>query len=135
MVRSEGITRVSVTILLHDENYEVVAPAEVVQELKDHVQDICSKAGITQQHLEGALDQLLENIELVPFSTYDSKLREALQCVRDESDAPFAGVALARSPSTIVTYNRRHFNSKRLSRHEVRVLTPVEAVDLLRVRD
>jgi predicted nucleic acid-binding protein len=131
LVRSEGITRVSVTILLHDENYKVVAPAEIVQELKDHVQDICSKAGIMKQHLEGVLDQLLENIELVPFSVYGSKLREALQCVRDESDVPFAGVALARSPSTIVTYNKRHFNSRRLSRHEVRVLTPVETVDVL----
>jgi putative PIN family toxin of toxin-antitoxin system len=136
LVRSKGITRVSVTILLHDENHKAVAPAEVIQELKDHAQDICGKAGITQQNLERALDQLLENVELVPLSVYGSRLQEALQSVRDESDAPFAALALARSPSIIVTYNKRHFDSRRLLRRRVRVLTPVETVGMLySVRD
>ena len=113
-----------------------MAPAEVIQELKDHAQDICSKAGIRQQHLQRALDQLLQNVELVPLSVYSSKLHEALQYVRVESDAPFAALALARSPSMIVTYNRRHFNSRRLLHRGVRVLTPVETIGILySVRD
>lgn len=109
----------------------VVAPGEVIEELKGHAQDICSKAGITQQHLEKALDQLFENVELVPLSVYGSKLHEALQSVRDDSDAPFAALALAKSPSIVVTYNKRHFDSRRLLRHRVRVLTPVEAIGIL----
>jgi predicted nucleic acid-binding protein len=108
----------------------VVAPAEVIQELKDHTKDICSKAGLTKEHLEKALDQLLEKVELVPFSTYSFELHEALLSVRDQSDAPFAALALARSPSIIVTYNKRHFNSSRLARRGVRVLTPVETVSI-----
>ncbi len=108
-----------------------MAPAEVIQELKDHTQDICSKVAVTKSHLEKALDDLLENVELVSLPAYSGKLHEALRSVRDESDAPFAALALARSPSIILTYNRRHFNSRRLNRRGVRVLTPVETVHAL----
>jgi predicted nucleic acid-binding protein len=59
LVRSEGITRVSVTIPLHDDNHKAMAPAEVIQELKEHLPHICSKTGIAKPHLEKALDQLL----------------------------------------------------------------------------
>lgn len=125
MVRSEGITRATLTILLHDENCEVIAPADVVEELSLHIPEICRKAGITQQLLEEALNRLLENVELAPILSYESKLPEALQFVHDESDAPFAALALARSPSTIVTYNKKHFKSRGLVHRGVQVLTPV----------
>ena len=132
LVRSEGITRVSLTILLHDENCEILAPADVVQELRAHTQEICHKAGITRPLLEATLDRLLENVKLTPLSSYQKELHQALQFVRDESDAPFAALALVRSPSTIITYNKRHFNSRGLVRGQVQVLTPVEALRELR---
>lgn len=75
-----------------------MAPAELIQELETHTQEICRQAGITQQHLERALDQLLENVELVQLTVYRGKLHDALLFVQDESDAPFAALALARSP-------------------------------------
>jgi predicted nucleic acid-binding protein len=128
LVRSEGITRVNITILLHDATQKVVAPAELIQELRAHTNEFCRKSSITLQHLERALNQLLENVELVQLSAYRSKLHEAVQFVRDESDAPFAALALARSSSIIITYDKRHFNSKRLLRRGVRVLTPVDVV-------
>lgn len=128
LVRSEGITRVSLTILLHDEKCEVLAPADVVEELRAHAQEVCQKAGITRPLLEATLDQLIENVELAPFSSYQNELHEALQFVRDETDAPFAALALVRSPSTIITYNKRHFNSRRLTDRQVEVLTPAEAL-------
>ncbi len=56
LVRSEGITRVSLTILLHDENCEVLAPADVAEELRVHAQEICHKAGITLPLLEETMD-------------------------------------------------------------------------------
>ena len=114
LAKSEGITRASLTILLHDENCKVLAPADVVEELRKHTQDICNKAGITRPLLEDALDRLLENIDLAPVSVYENELHEALRFVRDDSDAPFAALALMRSPSTIMTYNKRHFNSRLL---------------------
>ena len=132
LVRLEGITRVSLTILLHDENCEVLAPADLVEELRTHAQEICHKASITRSLLEETLDRLLENVELALLSSYRRKLQEALQFVRDESDAPFAALALMRSPSTIITYNKKHFNSRRLLRQQVQVLTPVEALSKLR---
>lgn len=132
LVRSEGITRVSLTILLHDENCEVLAPADLVEELRTHAQEVCHKASITRSLLEETLDRLLENVELALLSSYRRKLQEALQFVRDESDAPFAALALMRSPSTIITYNKKHFNSRRLLRQQVQVLTPVEALSKLR---
>lgn len=132
LVRSEGITRVSLTILLHDENCEVLAPADLVEELRTHAQEICHKASITRSLLEETLDRLLENVGLALLSSYRRKLQEALQFVRDESDAPFAALALMRSPSTIITYNKKHFNSRRLLRQQIRVLTPVEALNELR---
>lgn len=128
LVRSEGITRASLTILLHDKNCEVLAPADVVEELRAHTQEICHKARITRPLLEETLDRLLENIELAPLSSYQSELHEALQFVRDESDAPFAALALARLPSTIITYNKRHFNSRGLVQRQVQVLTPIAAL-------
>jgi predicted nucleic acid-binding protein len=96
--------------------------------LRDHAHEIGSKAGIAQPLFEDVLDLWLENIELVPSSVYEKRLREALRLVYDESDAPFAALALIRSPSTVVTYNRKHYNSRQLLRRSVQVLTPVEAV-------
>lgn len=130
MVKSEGITRVSLSILLHDENCEVLAPADIVEELRTHAYEICDKAGITRPLLEDTLDRLLENVDLVPLSSYRNVLREAMQYVRDESDAPFAALALAlvRSPSKIITYNKKHFNSTGLMRRQVRLLAPVAAL-------
>ncbi len=132
LVRSEGITRAALTILLHDESYQVIAPADVVEELRVHAEEICRKAGITQELLEGALDRLLESVKLAPLLSYQSELYKALQFVRDESDAPFAALALARSPSTIITYNKKHFNSRGLLRRGVQVLTPVAVLRGLR---
>jgi len=128
LVRSEGITRTSLTILLHNDDCTVTAPVDVVEELKEHVEEICDKSGIARPLLEDALDRLLENIDLAPASLYEQELHEALQFVRDESGAPFAALALTRSPSTIITYNKKHFNSKKLLQRQIRVRTPVEAV-------
>lgn len=132
LVRSEGITRVSLAILLHDDNCEVTAPASVVEELIAHSQEICDKAAITRPLLEETLNRLLVDITLAPLSSYQRKLHEALQFVRDETDAPFAALALVRLPSTIITYNKRHFNSRRLRHRRVQVLTPAEALRELR---
>jgi len=128
LVRSEGITRASLTILIHDENCEVLAPAEVVEELSTHAQEISHKGNITRSLLEETLERLLEKVQLAPLSSYRNELQEASQFVRDEGDAPFAALALVRSPSIIVTYNKKHFNSKRLMRRQVQVLTPVEVL-------
>lgn len=128
LVRSEGITRASLTILIHHENCRVLAQADLVEELKKHSQEICNKAGLTRPLLEDMLAQLLENIDLAPVSLYENKLREALQFVRDDSDAPFAALALRRTPSTIITYNKRRFMLRRLLRGQVQVRTPVEVV-------
>jgi predicted nucleic acid-binding protein len=128
LVRSEGITRTCLTILLHDDNCKVTAPAGVVEELKKHIDEICDKSGIARPLLEDALDRLLENIDLAPASLYANELHEALRFVRDGSDAPFAALSVIRSPSTIITYNKKHFNSRRLLRRQVRVRTPVEVV-------
>jgi predicted nucleic acid-binding protein len=132
LVRLEGITRVSLTILLHDENCKVLAPADVIEQLRAHAQEISHKASITRSLLEETLERLLENVQLAPVSSYRNELQEASQLVRDESDAPFAALALVTSPSIIVTYNKRHFNSRGLMRRQVRVLTPVEVLRQLR---
>lgn len=132
LIRSEGITRVSLTILLHDENCEVLSPADIVEELRAHALEICHKASITRPLLEETLDRLLQNVQLAPLSSYQNKLHEAMQFVRDETDTPFAALALVRSPSTIITYNKRHFNSRGLTRRHVQVLIPVEALRELR---
>jgi predicted nucleic acid-binding protein len=102
LVSTEGITRTSLAILLHTDNCEVIAPAELSEELRAHSTEISGKAGLTQQQLEEALDRLLENVELVPLSGYTSELKRALKLVRDETDAPFAALALARAPSTLL---------------------------------
>jgi predicted nucleic acid-binding protein len=100
----------------------------VVEELRRHTQEICNKAGIARPLLEDTLNRLLENIDLAPVSLYENELPEALRFVRDDSDAPFAALALIRSPSTIVTYNKKHFNSRQLLRRGVHIRTPVETV-------
>ena len=128
LVRSEGVTRTSLTILLHDENCNVSAPADVVEELKKHIEEICDKSGIARPLLDTALDHLLAHVDLVPASLYENELREGLEFVRDETDAPFAALALMKSPSVIVTYNKKHFNSRRLMQRHVDVRNPVEVV-------
>ena len=128
LVKSEGITRHSHTILLPDQNCKVQAPAEVIQELRKYADEICDKASITKSLFEETLDRLLENIHLVPAPLYEYKLHRALRLVRDEDDAPFAALALTEAPSTIITYNKRHFKSKPLFRQRMQVRTPVETV-------
>lgn len=108
-----------------------MVPAEVVQELKAHARTISSKAGISDRLVETAIEQLLSRVVPISASTYRNRLPEASQYVRDESDAPFVALALTKSPSIILTYNKKHFVSRRLSRRGVRVLTPVEALQLL----
>jgi len=135
LVSTEGITRTSFAILLHTDNCEVTAPAELSEELRAHSTEISGKAGLTQQQLEEALDRLLENVELVPLSGYTSELKRALKLVRDETDAPFAALALARAPSTIITYNKKHFKCRELLRRGIQVLTPAVAVSQLRHGD
>lgn len=135
LVSTEGITRTSLAILLHTDNCEVIAPAELSEELRAHSTEISRKAGLTQQQFEEALDRLLENVELVPLSGYISDLKRALKLVRDETDAPFAALALAKSPSTIITYNKKHFKSRELLRVGVQVLRPAVAVSRLRYGD
>ena len=66
-VRSEGITRASLTILLHDERYEIIAPADVVEELRAHAQEICRKAGITQRLLEELWIDCWRTLSLLHF--------------------------------------------------------------------
>jgi len=70
----------------------------------------------------------LAHVDLVPASLYENELREGLEFVRDETDAPFAALALMKSPSVIVTYNKKHFNSRRLTQRHVDVRNPVEVV-------
>lgn len=130
LVRSEGITRASLTILLHREEQEVLVPAEVIQELRAHMKDIAHKARVGRQHLEGAIEQLLARVNSVSAAVYIGYLSESLQYVDDESDAPFVALALAKSPSIIVTYNKRHFKSRLLARRGITVLTPVEVARL-----
>ena len=89
LVRSEGITRSSLTILLHDENIKVLAPSDVVAELRKHAHEIRSKAGIARTLFEDILDRSLENIELIPSSLYEKQLHEALWLVRDENECSF----------------------------------------------
>jgi predicted nucleic acid-binding protein len=72
LVRSEGVTRTSLTILLHNKNCKVLAPSDVVEELRKHAQEIRSKAGIAQPLFEDILDRWLENIELAPPSLMKS---------------------------------------------------------------
>ena len=128
LIREEGITRASLAILLHDENCRISAPADVVEELRKHAQEICNKAGITRSLFEDSLNRLLENVDLAPASAFENQLHAALRFVRDDSDAPFAALALVKSPSIIMTYNKRHFNSRRLSRRRILVRTPAEAI-------
>jgi predicted nucleic acid-binding protein len=104
----------------------------MVEELRAHAPEICHKASITRPLLEETLNRLLQNVQLAPLSSYQNRLHEAMQLTRDESDAPLAALALVRSPSTLITYNKKHFNSRGLTRQHVQVLTPVEALRELR---
>lgn len=99
----------------------------MVEEVRAHSKEISKRAGVATPLLEETLDQLLQNIDLAPLSSYESKLDEALKYVRDESDAPFTALALVRSPSTIVTYNKRLSIPDDL-RGKVQVQTPIEAL-------
>jgi predicted nucleic acid-binding protein len=94
------------------------------------MKDIANKTNVRRKHVEAAIEQLLAQVNSVPAAEYMGYLSESLEYVRDEGDAPFVALALAKSPSIIVTYNKKHFKFKPLARRGITVLTPVEAVRL-----
>ena len=106
LIRSEGTTRVSLTILLHDENCKVLAPADVVEEPRAHAQEIVNKTGISKPLPEETVDRLLQNVELEPISSYRNELHWHFRAKASYCLALFQRISPAR-PKCLWLLHRR----------------------------
>jgi len=62
-------------------------------------------------------------------------LKNRINYVADESDAPFVAAALRHSPAYILTYNKKDYKIRKLKKLNIFVVTPKEALDLIGIEE
>jgi len=120
----------AISLLKQIKNIEIIAPREIINEIKIHRFEIARKAGINQKIFGYFLDAILKGIKIVETK---ETIEESLEYVKDEKDAPFVAACLKTKASFLMTYNKKDFRVKRLKKIGIDVLTPPEI--LKKVRD
>ncbi len=128
LVKTEGITRLAISLLKQIKNIEIIAPREIINEIKIHRFEIARKAGINQKIFGYFLDAILKGIKIVETK---ETIEESLEYVKDEKDAPFVAACLKTKASFLMTYNKKDFRVKRLKKIGIDVLTPLEILKKL----
>ena len=128
LVKEEGYTQATLSILMAQKDIKLMIPLTVKEEIKRHMFEISRKSGLPMGIVSGLMNKILGNIEAVSDERMKSEIKQAMSLVREEKDAPFAGLALKFRPSIILTYNKRHFISDELERNGVKVFRPSELI-------
>jgi len=121
-----GIIKDSITrkILLHPD-YEFYIPDFFLNELKKYKEYLINKTGLEKLKFKQLLNDILENIYLVPFNEYSDKLMKAKEIIGniDEKDIPFIAVALSFKNNGIWT-DDKHFKEQ----SEVKIYSTKEII-------
>lgn len=109
-----GIIKDSITrkILLHPD-YEFYIPDFFLIELKKYEEYLINKTGLEKLKFKQLLNDILENIYLVPINEYSDKLIKAKEIIGniDKKDIPFIAVALSFKNNGIWT-DDKHFKEQ-----------------------
>jgi predicted nucleic acid-binding protein len=128
-----GLIKDSITrkILLNPE-YEFYVPDFFLYELKKYEVYLMKKTKLTKNEFKLILDQLLENLYLIPIKEYSEKLTEAKKIIGDidEKDIPFIAVALSIRNDGIWS-NDKHFKEQ----SEIKVYTTNDLIFKLKLKE
>jgi predicted nucleic acid-binding protein len=108
-------------------NHEFLVPAHLIDETREHLDEVEEKSGLSRSEIESVLDALLGRTRFVEEGQVLSRWREAEKAMNkvDEDDVPFVAAALAARCDGIWSDDR---HLKRQSK--VRVWTTREVVRL-----
>jgi len=134
LVKSEGVTRAAIFLLFSNSRVKVYSPETIIGEIRRHYQTLGRKMRMNMKLLPMSVEEIVKNIKLVKEASFKKQIKEALKCVTDGADAPFAGLALKLKPSIIVTYNKKHYKIDKLKNRSVEVATPIEALKMTGVK-
>ena len=88
-----------IATILKDKNLQFLAPDYIIEEVKEHLDDICKriKNVKTKKQLLAELMCILENVKIIALSTLSKKnIQKAITIVEDidEDDYPFIALYL-----------------------------------------
>jgi len=128
MIRSEGITRLSLLFLANNPSNRLVCPEIAAKEVERHYAEIARRAGVPSKLVRAGLDELLAKMRLVDESEFSAEVANSKALVNDENDTSFAALAVKNRPSVIVTYDKKGYKEDELRENGVLVFTPTEAL-------
>jgi len=123
LVKVNGLTRFILSSL-KTADLEIVVPEELNSELIKHRETIARKAHTNVKVVDFFIDEIMDGIEEVGKGDYEPFLEKAKGLVNDETDAPFAALAIEFSPSIILTRNIKDYDVKGLEKEGVVVRVP-----------
>lgn len=127
-----GIIRDSMTrkLLLHPD-YEFYIPDFFLFELKKYKDYLIKKTNLSKSEFNQVLNDLLENIHIVPIKEYSEKLIKAKEIIGaiDEKDIPFIAIALVLKNDGIWS-NDKHFKKQ----SEIKVYTTQDLISMSTVK-
>lgn len=72
-----------------------VAPQYVIEELKNHANELIEKSKLPSFIVQEDFEFILEKIKLIPESVYENRIEEAREILKGhEKDAPYLALAL-----------------------------------------
>ncbi len=82
--------------ILLSKNIKFVIPEDAIQEVERNKADIIEKSGLSKEEFESLFKVILKNITILPHTLVKSKIKDAIDIVRDIhiNDAPFIAAAL-----------------------------------------
>ena len=107
--------------------HEFLTPAYLIEEIREHFDEVEKKSGLSRTEIESVVDALLARIRVVPADEVVSKWEEAEVIMKniDENDIPFVAAALSAQCDGIWS-DDRHLRRQR----KVRVWTTRDVVGL-----
>lgn len=131
LIKEEGYTQAILSILLSQKDIKILVPNSIKEEISLHIHEISRKSGLPVKVIGELIGKFFKYVDAVSEEYFSEEIKDAIELVSDEYDAPFAGLALKNSPSIILTYNKKHFRAEKLNKRGVKVLTPSEFVNYL----
>ncbi len=126
-------------VLLNLEDYaDLYVPVVVLEEIARKSEYLALRKGISPSMQRYLLSLILSNVKIIKYSVIKPFLERALNYVRDPDDAYFVALALYLKKSynivVILTWNSRDYMGEKLEVLSIKVLTPIDVLDILGVR-
>ncbi len=99
--------------ILLNPKFEIYLPEFSLNEIRKYLPEITKKANVSEKTIEIVMNQILENIHIVPLDDYKDELTKAIDLIGavDEKDVPFLALALSITNDGIWS-NDKHFKKQ-----------------------